>query len=254
MSLITIENLNFSYVSDNIIRDLSFCLEGGHIYGFVGKNAIGKTTVLKLISGLITFKNKNQIKFNGKDIFTLDQSEISREVTYCTDDINTEFSLSLYDFVSFGLYSRPRLKNQDQLINDVLNKLGLSSLVNKNVSDLSGGQKQLAILAKALVQDSNCIIFDETFSKLDLNHQTIVYDILLHLKSKNKIIVIVMHDLNLLLEWIDILFVLIDSKKIVSGNVNEILTESLIKEMFGDSRLGLSENPFTKKKKIFFKK
>lgn len=193
--MIDIQGLTVRYGKNIALEDLSLRVNDGEHLILMGPNGSGKTTLLKALLGLVSYEGK--ISLNGKPTNSLTRRELAREIAYVPQIFTTPYTFTVKEFVSMGLYSITReWWTEDERIFDTLNEVGIYGLREKTINTLSGGELQKAIIARALIQDSNFILMDEPTAHLDIKSVQEVLEVVSNFKEKGTIMV--SHDLNAL--------------------------------------------------------
>lgn len=236
--MLEVKNLYCGYNGEYIIKDVSFTVDRGENICIVGPNGCGKSTLLKAISNLIPFKGS--VLLDGNDTKSLKRKDLAIKIALMTQSSNILFPYSIYDTVALGRYAHlngvfSRLNKKDEeIINNSLAKVGLLDIKDKLINELSGGQLQRVFLARAFAQDPDVILLDEPTNHLDLRYQIEMLDYLkVWAKENNKIVVAVLHDLNLVQNFGDKVLMLKDGVIKNNGNTREVLNGSDLEEVYG---------------------
>lgn len=231
--MIRTENLRFAYNSKEILDKISFEVKQGEILFIIGPNGCGKSTLLKCLNGIL--KPEGAVYVGEDEIKILSNREIAKRIGYVPQraEIN---HLTVFDMVLLGRKPHIRwgMSNKDiEIVKRVIRMLRLETLSLRRLTELSGGELQKVIIARALAQEPKIILLDEPTNNLDLKNQIEVMKMLTEIAKKQKISVIVtMHDLNMASLYADRIIMLKDSKIFVMGGV-EILTPENIEEVYG---------------------
>jgi iron complex transport system ATP-binding protein len=236
-TLLKINNLSGGYHKETVIRDISLEIKRGDFISIIGPNGSGKTTLLRLISRVLV-PQKGNISLEGYDIARMDLKEFCRKVAFVAQDMITDFSFSALEIVLLGRI--PHLKRlQIETKNDYLiaqNSLAMTDtlhLKEKRIDELSSGERQRVIIAKALAQQPVLLFLDEPTSHLDIGHQTQILDLLKRLNRQNNItIVMVLHDLNLASEYCNRIILLNEGRIFKEGSPREVLTYQNIEAVY----------------------
>jgi zinc transport system ATP-binding protein len=197
--IIEVKNLSVNYGQTEALKDVSFAIMKGDFVGLAGPNGAGKTTLIKAILGLIPVSSGN-IEIMGNK---LDKFNTWGKIGYLpqkSSTINVLFPAIVNEIVILGLLSQKKLpkritKNDQIKVDNVLNDLGISDLKNKMLSELSGGQQQKVLLARALVSNPEILIFDEPSTALDPNSRESFFKLVQKLNKENGIaIILITHD------------------------------------------------------------
>ena len=236
--MLEVKNIYCGYNGEDVVKDISFKVNRGENLCIVGPNGCGKSTLLKAISNLISFRG--EIILDGKDIKSLKRKELATKISLMTQSSNVLFPYSIYETVSLGRYAHlngvfSRLSKKDEeIINKSLEKVGILDIKDKLISELSGGQLQRVFLARAFAQEPDVILLDEPTNHLDLRYQIEILNYLrLWAKENNKIVVAVLHDLNLVQNFGDKALMLKDGTVINNGDTKDVLNGSDLEEVYG---------------------
>ncbi|MFB3765944.1 MAG: ABC transporter ATP-binding protein [Methanotrichaceae archaeon] len=232
---IIIKGLKFGYNSFNILDGLDLVVEDAEVLGLVGPNGCGKTTLIKCIDRIL--KPKGSILLDGREIERMKQQEIARQIGYVPQSSSTPPATTVFDIVLMG--RRPhigwRVSDFDlEMVADKLELLHLEDLAMKDFSQLSGGQKQKVLIARALCQEPAVLLLDEPTASLDMRHQLEVMEMIAALVKRKKIsAVMALHDLNLAAMFADKLAILKGGKIYAAGNPSDLLNADNIREVYG---------------------
>lgn len=197
--ILEVKNLNVNYAKKHILKDVNFSINQNSICSILGPNGSGKSTLLKailraiLFSGDIFIKNENQ----AINVKSMNAKELARLIAYVPQRCNIAFEFSVLDVVLMGLYPRSGFFGYASKYRNFayvnLERLNILHLSNELFSNLSGGQKQLVLIARALTQRSEIIILDEPVSGLDLGNQCNLLELLNDIKKDGKTVIQVSH-------------------------------------------------------------
>ncbi len=250
-ALLKINNLSGGYHKETIIKDISSEIKKGDFIGIIGPNGSGKTTLLRLISKVLP-PQKGNITFEGKDIASMDLKEFAQSVAFVAQDTIVNFSFSVLEIVLMGRI--PHLKRlqletkEDYLIAErSMTMTDTSDLKEKRIDELSSGERQRVIIARALAQEPLLLFLDEPTSHLDIGHQIQILDLLKRLNRQNNLtIVMVLHDLNLASEYCNRLVLLNEGRIFKEGAPLEVLTYQNIEAVY-KTVVVVNNNPITYK-------
>lgn len=228
-TLLKIINLSGGYNKEAIIKNISLEVNKGDFLGIIGPNGSGKSTLLRLMSRtLLPWEGK--IMLEESDIAKMNLKELCRRIAFVAQDTLINFSFSVWEIVLMGRIPHlGRLQfetKKDLLI--VKNSLYLTdtiSLKRKYIDELSAGERQRVVIAKALAQEPILLFLDEPTSHLDIGYQIQILDLLKGLNRKNNLTtVIVLHDLNLASEYCNKIILLSEGRIFKEGSPEEVLT------------------------------
>lgn len=233
--MLEINHLSYAYrkKENEVLKDLSLTLPEGEIGVLLGPNGAGKSTLLKVMGGIYK-PESGSIYYQGEDISSLKEKERARRIAYVPQNISLS-SLSVYDSVLLGRL--PYLgfkasKEDEKIVQNVLEELDLSSFALRNADDLSGGERQKVLIARALVQEASLLLLDEPTSALDISNQVQILSLIKKLvKEKHLTALFALHDINLALKIGDRFYFLTDGRISLEGG-KEIITEENIETVY----------------------
>lgn len=235
--MLEIKEVRCGYDNKEIVKGVSFNVERGNNLCIVGPNGCGKSTLLKSIANLLDYKGN--ITLDSKEISKLNRKDLAKNVALMTQASNIYFPYTVYETVALGryahlkgLFSRINKEDDEIILNSIAN-VGLIDIKDKLISELSGGQLQRVYLARAFAQDPDVILLDEPTNHLDLKCQIEILEYLNKwTKENNKIVVAVLHDLNLVQTFGEKVVMMNDGKIISSGTPKEVLSGEKLKEVY----------------------
>ena len=235
--MIEVKNLHFSYDQTPILQDISLTIEKGAFVGIVGPNGSGKTTLLKLMAGLLKGFQGN-ILLEGMDIHHWTRKQIALHISMVPQDTIIPFSFTALEIVLMG--RSPHLKTfafetqKDVAIAlEAMSLTGVHDLAHRSIEELSGGEKQRVILARALAQQSPILLLDEPTSHLDIKHQIDIHNLVKKLnKEKGITIINILHDLNLTSHYCEEVIMLKNGRVCHRGPPHQVMTQETIQEVF----------------------
>jgi len=232
---ITIRGLSFGYRSRRILKDLNLIVEDSEILGLVGPNGSGKTTLIKCMDRIL--KPAGSIILDGQDIKDISQRELARQMGYVPQSSPAPPNITVFDSILMG--RRPHLgwrvsENDLDKVVEVMEMLHIEDFAMKDFSELSGGQRQKVLIARALAQEPSVLLLDEPTSNLDMKHQLEVMETIRSLVLARGIsAVMAIHDLNLACRFVDKLAILKDGTIHAAGEPSSLLTEETIRSVYG---------------------
>lgn len=235
--ILSAKNISLKYDKEIIIDNESFEIKKGKINVFLGKNGCGKSTLFKSLCkqlnpylGNIFLNDKNINKIKNKDFAKI--TSILFQENIAPNDLTVKELVSYGRFPHIGLYSD--LSNDDKkIIEDSLTLTNTKQFENRSITELSSGQRQLVWIAMLLSQNTNIMFFDEPTTYLDLKNQYEIMNCIEKInKELNKTIVIILHDINLAIQYADYIFMMKNGKIKYFGNVEDIITKENIKDIF----------------------
>lgn len=232
--ILSVQGVSFRYKSVTVLDGVSFEMGKGQVIGVLGVNGAGKSTLLKCVNKILK-PSKGSILLNGEDILRLSGVRIARRIGYVPQKY-TEDTLTVFDTVLLG--RKPHIKwaavkRDYEIVERTLHTMKLDRLALRKVSQLSGGESQKVIIARALAQEPDILLLDEPTSNLDVKNQIDVMGLIRNVAHDHDVSVIVtMHDLNLALRYTDRLLMIKDHSVYASISAKEI-TPDIIREVYG---------------------
>ncbi len=202
-NLLKIDNLSAGYGDKNVVKNVTLTIRKGEICALLGANASGKSTLIKAICSLI--KRTGAVAVNGQDIAKLTDRRRARLISYIPQKSSLSLSIRAIDVVMMGftpmlsLFGRPSDDMQNRA-ETALQSVGLQHVAQQDFQTLSEGQKQLVIIARALVQNTELLLFDEPDSALDFQNKYRVLSVVKQITGSEKAALICLHDANLALK------------------------------------------------------
>jgi len=249
--LVKVSNLWAGYHNNVVIKGISFEIWKGDFLGIIGPNGSGKSTLLRLMTKVLAPRSGN-VLFEGRDIGDIGLKEFCRKVSFVPQDTIINFSFSVEEIVLMGRIPHLR-RMQFETRKDLSmarNALSLTDTLHikeKEINEISAGERQRVIIAKALAQEPVLLFLDEPTSHLDIGHQVQILDLLKKLnKEQNLTVVMVMHDLNLASEYCSRILLLNDGTAFKDGTPEEVLTYQNIESIY-KTVVVVKKNPISSK-------
>ncbi len=205
MNRIEIDHITFGYDKSPLFQNLSAEIADGEFCALMGPNGSGKTTLLKCICGLLSFSS-GDIRVNGKSIRDYETVELAKLVSYVPQRQDNVFDITVYDLVMMGLYPYQKkwqlpTMEDDAVVCEMLKRCNLTHLRSRLLRELSGGELQRSLIARAMAQQTPIMLLDEPLSNLDVSHRYEIMDILAGLNRQGVMVVIIMHDFPIAIEY-----------------------------------------------------
>lgn len=236
-AIIRVKDLVYSYDSVRALDGLTFEIYRGEFVGLVGPNGSGKTTLLKCLSKLYT-PQEGSIELDGHDLRRLSQLEGARIYAVVPSEFTMDMNISITDTVLLGRY--PYLEGlwwenerDEEIALEAMEKLNVLDFGSRKLGELSSGEKQRVLIAKALAQEAKVLLIDEPVAHLDLGYQMEIMEMLKSLARDGVTIIAAMHELNLAVKYCDKLIVLDKGRVVACGKPKDIVTQKLIEDVYG---------------------
>ena len=233
---LTINQLSFKYDGLQVLKDVNLDVKLGEMLSIVGPNGSGKSTLLKCINRILKTQ-QNTVLIDGEDTSKLNLKELSKIMGYVPQNSTNTFPFTVFDIVLMGRkpYIHWSLSERDtEIVAEMLDFIGIGELAMRHYNELSGGEQQKVIIARALAQQPQILLLDEPTSSLDIKHQLEILCILKSLaKTKHCSVIVAMHDLNLAGRFSDRMFMLKQGCIFTVGTPEAVLTEENIESVYG---------------------
>jgi iron complex transport system ATP-binding protein len=236
--VLSVLNLSFDYRYQSVLHNISFSLERGMICGLLGPNASGKTTLLKCINGVLK-PREGEVKVNDCQIRDLSRREIARLMAVVPQQTTVVFSFTALQMVVMGRAARLgklRLPSRQDYrdAEKTLEELKVGDLAKRLFNELSGGERQLIILARALFQDTLILLMDEPTSHLDFKNQFMIMDRVREVtKAKRLATVISLHDPNLAARYCSQMVMLKQGRIHQEGSRETVFKRETLEAVYG---------------------
>lgn len=232
---VKVKDVKVYYGSIRALDGISISVGSGEILSIVGPNGAGKSTLLKVINGVLK-PRYGTVYLNQKSLSTIPLREIAKIVGFVPQRINVAGMLTVYEFVMTG--RRPYIgfmpsKTDEEKVYEALKAVRATDLIGRTLEELSGGELQRVIIARALVGEPEVLLLDEPTSNLDLKYQLEIQMIIKNLRSKGLISIIATHDLTFAYRISDKILLLNHGKIFAAGKPEDVLTPENIFKVYG---------------------
>ena len=233
--MIKLDNISAGYNKVEIIKNINVTFKEGTITSIIGKNGCGKTTLLRTASNLLK-PFRGEITICGKDISSFENKELAKKISFLPQ-LRTVPNITVSQLVMHGRYphlgfSRTPQKKDKEIVDQAIESMQLKDYIDKNVKELSGGQRQKVYIAMVLAQDTDIIFLDEPTTYLDVNHQLEILEIVKNLKKTGKTIIMVIHDLNNALSYSDQVCLLENGEVVIYDSPQAVYDSKEIDRIF----------------------
>lgn len=233
--MIEVKDIETFYGNRRILEGICFSAENGFT-GIIGPNGSGKTTLLKSISRILKPKS-GIILLDGKDVYELKVKDVAKKMAVVPQDSPTKFDFTVRDIVLMG--RSPHLgrlemegANDMEIAENAMRLTNTGHLADRSITEISGGERQRVVIARALTQEPKILLLDEPTSHLDINYQIEILDLIKEL-SKKMIVIAIFHDLNLAARYCDELILLSNGRIFSLGKPGEVITPGNIESVYG---------------------
>ena len=235
--MLTVQHLHVKYGERLALKDVSFEVPRGSILGVIGPNGAGKTTLIRALSGVLAVAS-GSMQVDGKDLRKMNEQDRARLVAVVPQARNLPPAFTGQEMVQLGrtpyLNWLGQLSQRDlQGVERAMQRARTTELADRRVGDLSGGEQQRLLLARALAQEAPLLLLDEPTTHLDLQYQISLLDAIRALVDQDGLtVVMTLHDLNLVSRYADTLCLLVEGEVAAAGTPEEVLDPELLSQVY----------------------
>lgn len=232
--MLKVEKLCYHYKNGpKVLKDVDFAVKDGQFMAILGNNGVGKSTMLKCFNKILT-PDGGRVLVDGEDLLKMPGREIAKRISFVAQNVpNTQ--MMVRDMVMLGRkpYMKWGFSTEDmQIVDEVMERLSITHLQGRYLSQLSGGERQKVMLARALAQRPRILLLDEPTSSLDIQNQYQILQIVRNICDADGLTaIVVIHDLNLALRFCDY-FVLLKNGQVYRSGSREILSRQSLKDVY----------------------
>jgi len=231
-----IDNLEFDYPGIPVLTDVTSTIKPGMLVAVTGTNGAGKSTFIKCLNRIL--EPRGTIYLDGSDLNSFSRKGIAKRMAYLSQKFSHAFPVNVFDVVLTGRFPHrewcQKRAVDEAKVSEVLDMLHLTPLAFREFNQLSGGQQQKVLIARAIVQEADVLLLDEPVSSLDIRHQLEVMDMAEKLAHNHgKSVVIAIHDLNLASRYADKVIMLHKGSVYCEGAPQDVLTAQVIEQVYG---------------------
>lgn len=235
--MLEVKKLCFSYGNAKVLNQVSFEAKEGEFLSVLGPNGVGKSTLFRCILGLLA-PSSGEILVAGERVDAMKPGELARRIAYIPQSHDPVFHYSVFDMVLMGttaqtgLFSSPK-KEHLQLVEEALEKLGIAPLSNRSYRTLSGGERQLVLIARAMVQKARVLLMDEPSASLDFGNRILVMNRVRELCKEGYCVIQTTHDPEQAYLYSDKILAIHKGTVLAHGQPRDIFDEKLISTLYG---------------------
>ncbi len=235
---VKVEHLRFSYDEKvNVLKDISFRADSGDVLAVLGPNGVGKSTLFQCLLGFLR-PSEGTVELEGRDVQHMTNSERAKAIAYIPQSAAPVFNYTVLDIVTMGMIGQMRMfespgpEHRERAM-ETLRSLGMDHLAHRGCNQISGGERQLMLLARALVQDAKILLMDEPTANLDYGNSYRVMERICTLGSRGFTVIFSSHEPGHALRYADRVLALLDGTVLAEGTPAEVLTEEALTRLYG---------------------
>ncbi len=234
--MLNLIDVSCGYNKEDVVFNINFQVKQGDFLTILGPNGSGKSTLIKAIGGLIDYKGK--ILLDNEEVKKYKKKILGQKIAMLNQISDVTFGYTVKETVMLGRYAYMKgifsTSEEDELIvMDAIKKVAMENFLDRDIGTLSGGQLQRVFLARCFAQEPKILLLDEPTNHLDLTYQIEILDRAKKwAKEKNKVVIAVIHDLNLIKRYSEKVVLLSDGKIVDLGNEDDVLKGSIINQVY----------------------
>jgi iron complex transport system ATP-binding protein len=244
MNLLSLEHIYFDYGNERngfpkfYLNDINLTFNKGEFVSLLGPNGCGKSTILKIITGLLKV-DRGSLSLNNRDYKFISRKNLAKTIAFVPQNFTTIFPFSIYEIVMMGRtpylnFIGYETEKDKKIVEEALEIVEISHLKKHGINEVSGGEAQLAFIARAIVQEPEIILLDEPNAHLDIKHQISIFSLIKKInREKNLLVITVSHDLNLAGYYSERIILMKNGKIYKDDDTDKIMTSENIKNVFG---------------------
>jgi iron complex transport system ATP-binding protein len=234
--MLKIASLSVAYGPRRVLHEVSLEVQSGEVLALIGPNGAGKSTLIRAVSGVIPYTG--QVRANGQDFAALSTMQRARSIATVPQAVSLPPAYTVWETVLFGrtphlgFLGQPSPKDEE-IARQSLTRVSAQPLAERRVGELSGGEQQRVLLARALCQSTPILLLDEPTAHLDLQYQVSLLELVSELAHEDHLAVLVaLHDLNLAAHYADRIALMVAGNIKASGKPKDVLQPELIQEAY----------------------
>jgi iron complex transport system ATP-binding protein len=256
MTLLAGKDIGFSYGRSGFsLKSISLSIDNGEVVSLLGPNGAGKTTLIKIFSGLVSGYT-GSVMLGQKELKNYGNAGLARLISYIPQADSYTFDFTVGQIVAMG--RRPYMnetgilsKHDMDRVKDALDSFGIYEKRDAVYNNLSGGEKRMVLIARAIAQEAEMLLMDEPMTFLDLHHQAALMETIMGLNSAGKTIFMISHGINLASEYVKRVVLMKDGAIRADGTPGNVITQENMKNIFSMENFYIESNKLSKRPNVF---
>lgn len=229
--MLDVQGLRFSYGRQEVLTKVDMQLQPGRLHAIVGANGAGKSTLIKLLAGLLD-PAQGAVLYKGELICAMNDKQRARRMAYMAQELHVPADFTAKEMVEMARYARESDEEDEKAVLDAMERTCTIAFSDRRIGELSGGEKQRVLLARAFAQGTDVLLLDEVTSALDLHYQLAVMEDLRDWLTPKRIIVMVLHDINLAARYADEIWLMKDKGIHLHGAPASVIHPDSIRSVY----------------------
>jgi iron complex transport system ATP-binding protein len=235
---ISLQQLSFSYRTQAVLQDINLEIPNQSLLALIGPNGSGKTTLLRVMSKALRAQ-QGTVLLDGRPLASFNARKLARKLAVISSEQHFEFPFSVADVVAMGRFPHlnrlERMSDQDwKIVDEAMERTCVLDFRNRSISQLSSGEKQRVLIARAIAQQPSILLLDEPNAHLDINHQIAIFNLLRTLNRQHQMtVIVVLHDLSAAAAFCETMVLLHQGQIVRTGTPSEVITAELIQQTYG---------------------
>ena len=253
-AILNVDKLSFCRGEKMVLKSIDMSLKSSQFTCLIGPNGTGKSTLLRLMAGLLK-PTGGSVVFNHQPLSKMTALEVAKAITYMPQVTVLDYQFTVNQVVLMGRYPHRKKwqitqKRDIRLAEIAMKQTGILHLRDRMITSLSGGERQLVFLAKAIVQQSDVILLDEPTSDLDIYHQVQIAEVIKDLVKEGRTVLAAIHDINLATRYGDRLILIGNGEIIADGEPEYVITDDNLMHVFHTHAYTYNDSYFNKRQMI----
>jgi cobalamin transport system ATP-binding protein len=235
---ISLLQMGFSYGTQQVLQEINLEIPHQSLLALIGPNGSGKTTLLRVMSKALR-PQRGTVEVDGQPLFTFSARKLAQKLAVISSEQHFEFPFSVADVVAMGRFPHlnrlERMSDRDwKIVDEAMERTCVLEFRNRSISQLSSGEKQRVLIARAVAQQPSILMLDEPNAHLDINHQIAIFNLLRTLNRRHQMtVIVVLHDLSAAAAFCETMVLLHRGQIVRTGKPAEVITAELIRQTYG---------------------